>query len=60
MANTFVVKLPAVGNATIEPFNKENSYKQLSETVGGNIESAPIPTPLVEMPDCEIDCFVNE
>ena len=60
MDNTFVVKLPAVGNATIEPFNEKDSYKQLSEAVGGMIERAIIPTPLVKLPGCEIDCWVNE
>lgn len=60
MSNTFVVKLPVIGKPTMEPFNEENSYKQISEAVGGMIEAALIPEPLIEDPNCLIDCFVNE
>ena len=60
MEATYIVKLPAVGKPTIEPFNAENSYKQLSEAVGGYIERAIIPEPLFKDPNCSIDCFVNE
>ena len=59
MANTFVVKLPANGNPTIEPFNSENSYKQLSDAVGGMIEGAIIPT-VKHTGEYGLDCFVNE
>lgn len=57
--NTFVVRLPANGNPTIEPFNSENSYKQLSDAVGGMIERAIIP-PVPHTGSYGIDCFVNE
>lgn len=60
MADTFVVKLPVFGKPTIELFDEKNTYKQLSEAVGGMIERAIIPAPLVKLPGCEIDCFVNE
>ena len=60
MEATYIVKLPAVGKPTIEPFNAENTYKQLSEAVGGYIERTLIPKPLVKDHNCFIDCFVNE
>ena len=59
MANTFVVKLPANGNPTIEPFNDADSYKQISDAVGGMIEGAIIPT-VKHTGEYGIDCFVNE
>ena len=56
---TFIVKVPVVGKAEIVPFNKENSYKQLSDAVGGYIERAIIPH-IKTTGKYGIDCFVNE
>jgi len=57
--NTYIVKVPVVGEAEIVPFNKENSYKQLSDAVGGYIECAIIPH-IKTTGKYGIDCFVNE
>ena len=57
--NTYIVKVPVVGEAEIVPFNKENSYKQLSDAVGGYIERAIIPH-IKPKGWYGIDCFVNE
>ena len=56
---TYIVKVPVSGKPTIEPFNAENSYKQLSEAVGGMIERAIIPS-IKHTGEYGIDCFVNE
>lgn len=56
---TYIVKVPVVGKAEIVPFKKENSYKQLSNAVGGYIECAIIPH-IKTTGKYGIDCFVNE
>lgn len=56
---TYVVMLPYSGKPTIEPFNQENSYKQISEAVGGMIECAIIPR-IKHSGRYGIDCFVDE
>lgn len=55
----FVVKVPAEGAIVKAPFDKEHSYKQLSDAVGGYIECAVIPRVGHSGP-YEVDCFVNE
>ena len=59
MEKTFVVILPTEGEAHLEDFNAENSYKQLSDAVGGMIECAIIPE-VQHTGNYIIDCFVNE
>lgn len=59
MDKTFVVILPTEGEAHLEDFNAENSYKQLSDAVGGMIERAIIPA-VKHTGNYGIDCFVNE
>ena len=59
MNETYIVKLPTSGKVETLPFNAENSYSQLHDTIGGCIEAAVIP----EIPTKEpytIDCFVDE
>ena len=55
----FVVKVPAVGAIVKEPFDGQDSYKQLSDAVGGYIECAVIPQVGHSGP-YGVDCFVNE
>lgn len=45
--DTYIVKVPAVGDPTVEPFNSKVSYKQLSDAVGGYLELAPLPRRIV-------------
>ena len=59
MEKTFVVRLPVFGPAVIEPFDADNSYKQISDAVGGMIERAVIPR-IKHTGEYGIDCFVNE
>ena len=58
--DTFIVKVPAVGDPTVEPFNSKDSYKQLSDAVGGYLELAPIPRRIVTQGKYTVDCFVDE
>lgn len=56
---TYIVKVPVSGNVELVPFDKDNSYKQLSDAVGGYIECAIIPN-VETAGDYSLDCYVNE
>lgn len=59
MNETYIVKLPASGKVETIPFNAENSYSQLHDTIGGCIEAAVIPAIPTKEP-YTIDCYVDE
>lgn len=55
----YIVKVAEDGTVDKIPFKKESSYEQLSETVGGYLELAPVPE-VKRVGSYAIDCFVDE
>lgn len=58
---TYIVKVPAIGTPSIEPFTPKDSYAQLVAAIGGGyLEAAPIPRLINSKCRYAIDCFVDE